>query len=253
MDNYVFEDGGVFIKNLSNEASRHGISQYRFPHNYELAGSDFTISDGTSSHRLNFVRREYLELDGKEYDYEALKIGPDVYFVRIGFNAAVADIAQGLITIVFKDSYFYGKIDGFSTDGASHTDDPDALTETGVAWVLGCGRYVSHEFTEAGKVRVRWSPIDEAFNDLPCKITKINESIFLVDVTGRVPYHTDAPVLTERYAALCDFDRMMTAGCIMGGGETPVMVSGYARFLGEANTINIPGGNQLNLDTGEFV
>jgi hypothetical protein len=100
---------------------------------------------------------------------------------------------------------------------------------------------------------VRWSPIDEAYNDFPCKITKIKELLYLVDVPGRVPSHVDAPVLTTRVISVQDYDHMLAVGCIIGGGVAPVMFSGYARYLGEPNMVNIPGGNKLNLDTGEFM
>ncbi len=52
--NYVYDDGGVYIKNLANRGEKYGISQYRFAHNYELEGGDFTISAGDKKHKLAF-------------------------------------------------------------------------------------------------------------------------------------------------------------------------------------------------------
>jgi hypothetical protein len=253
MFNYTFDDGGVYIGNLSNKAEQYGISQYRFPHNYELAGRNFSVSDGNGSHSLHFICRNYVLLDGKRFEYESLKISGAVYFVRIGYSAAVVDLEQNLITLIKGEDHFNGKIDDLHAGSAVHTDAPDDLTGTAIAWVLGCSRYMSHEFIECGSVRVRWSPVDDAHNDFQCKITKIKELLYLVDVPGRVPYHVDAPVLTTRVISVQDYDHMLTVGCIIAGGITPVMFSGYARYLGEANVVNIPGGNKLNLDTGEFM
>jgi len=238
--NYIFDDNGVYIKNLSNTAEQYGIGQYRFPHSYELAGADFIIESRGTEHRLNFTRKDFMELDGKEFPYEALKITPDVYFARIGFYSAVVDTEQNLITLITGPSYFFGKIKG--TDGAaSHEDAPDDLTGTEVSWVLGCDRFVSHEFTEAGKVRVRWSPITEAYNDNPCRITKIKDALYIADITGKTQYHVHAPVYTGRFIAIQDYERMMTVGYVTGGGMEPVMFSGYGKFPEDPNETKVPG------------
>ena len=50
---------------------------------------------------------------------------------------------------------------------------------------------------------------------------------------------------------LQDYDHMMTVGCVMGGGMTPIMISGYARFLDEENLVRIPGGAVISLDSEE--
>jgi hypothetical protein len=248
MFNYVYDQGGVYIKNLSNTADQYGIGQYRFPHNYELVGKEFTIREGDKTHRLKFLRKDAAELDGKARDFEALKLEATTYFVRLGFDVAVVDLGQGLITLIQGDEYFYGKIDGLYQESAAHADAHDEMVGTGVAWVLGCGRYTVHEFIEEGKCRVRWSPVDAAQNDHPCRATKIKGPMYLVDIKGFVPFNVCASILTERVIALQDYDHMMTVGCVMGGGMTPVMISGYARFLGEENVVHIPGGAVLRLD-----
>jgi hypothetical protein len=251
MFNHHFDQDGIYIKNLSNTGDHYGIGQYRFPHNYELVGKQFTIYDGDEKHHLNFLRKDYMELDGKGREFESLKLEATTYFVRLGFDVAVVDLDQGLITLIQKDKYFYGKIEGQYVDGAEHKDAGDEMVGTGVAWVLGCGRYVKHEYFEEGKCHVSWAPIDEAKNEHPCKATKIKGPLFLVDIKGWVPYNTCAPILTERVIMLQDYDHMMTVGCVMGGSMTPIMISGYARFLDEENLVRIPGGAVISLDSEE--
>ena len=258
MFNHVFDEGGVYIKNLSNTADQYGIGQYRFPLNYELLNQEFVISDGENRHRLHFIRKDYMELDGKGCDYEALKIEATTYFVRIGFHVAIVDLGQGLITLIQGDTYFYGKIENYEkSDGAenpAHSDAKDEMVGTAVSWVLGCERYVVHEFIEEGKCRVGWSPSETATNDHPCKATKIKEPIYLIDIKGTVPYYVCAPVLTERFIALQDYEHMLTVGCVMGGGMIPTMISGYARILDEdENVAHLIGGTSVKLDTGEVL
>ena len=244
MFNYVFDEDGVYIRNLSNSAEHHGIGQYRFPHNYELVGSGYTIYEGDRKHHLSFIRKDYMELDGKGCEYEALKIAAKIYFVRLGFNVAVVDLEQSSITLIVGETYFYGKIGSPGSSGSSeksaHTDARDEMAGTAVAWVLGCQRYVVHEFLEDGKCRVRWSPKEEEMNDHPYCATKIKEPMYLVDIKGTAPYYVCAPVLTNRFIALQDYDRMLTVGCVMGGGMIPTMISGYARFLGEESITDTP-------------
>ena len=252
MYNYKIEENGVFIKNLANTADQYGITQYRLPLNYELLGKEFTISDGESKHHLHFIRKDYMELDGKGCFYESLKIETTSFFVRLGYNIAVVDLAQNLITLIIGDEYFYGAIDNMDQAGAAHVDAPDDMVGTSISWVLGAGRYVVHEFLERAMCRVSWSPLDAAKNDHPCKVTKIRGPLYLVDVKGFVPYHTCAPIMTNRYIALQDYERMFTVGCVMGRGSEPFLISGYARFLDEGKIIRMIGGRTINTETGEI-
>ena len=232
MFNYRFDDGGVYIGNLSNMAEKYGIGQYRFAHNYELAGKDFKISDGKATHTIRIKGDKLAELDGCECQYEALKLEATTYFVRLGFNIAVFDLSNGLITLIIGDDYFYGRIEGAAIpDGAAHTGAGGDMIDTSVAWYLGCGRYVWHEFSEEGKCRVRWSPKPNLKNDLPCTATRIKYPIFLVDIKGFAPFRTDAPALLDRSIFLQDYDHMLTVGCLFCSGEAPIMVSGYAKYM----------------------
>jgi hypothetical protein len=234
MFNYSFDKNGVYIGNLSNNGEKYGITQYRFSHNYELAKKEFVLSDGATKHTLTFKCKKLAAIDGVECQYESLKLEKKTYLVRLGFNVAVVDLRQGLITLIMGKEYFYGKIEGADIpEGAAHIDAGDEMLETNVAWHLGCNRFVWHEFIEKGSVRVRWSPNPESKNDLPCKATKINYPIFLVDIEGYGPFYSDAPKLLERCIFLQDYDHMMTVGVIFAGGEIPMMVSGFAKFMGE--------------------
>jgi len=232
MFNYKFDDTGVYIGNLSNMGSKYGVSQYRFALNYELVGKELLVSDGSISHSIKFKNTKYAEFDGSEYDYEALKLEASTYFVRIGYYVAVLDYSQGLVTVICGKDYFYGKMDGTTVAaGIGHLDAGDKMLGTSVAWYLGCERYVWHEFREEGMCRVRWSPKPALKNDLPCKALVVKYPIFLVDITGYGPFRTDAPAVLERSVFLQDYDHMLTVGCLFGGGETPIMVSGYAKFM----------------------
>ena len=108
--NYVYDDGGVYIKNLANCGEKYGIGQYRFAHNYELAGKDFTITAGDREYKLAFRSKTNVVFEGKEYAYECLKLELNTYFVRFGLNVAVVDLEQRLVTLILGDEYIYGAI-----------------------------------------------------------------------------------------------------------------------------------------------
>ena len=243
MFNYKFDDGGVYIGNLSNMGEKYGVGQYRFARNYELVGKEFKISDGKTSHVIKFKCTKKAELDGHECEYESLKLTLTTYFIRLGYNIAVFDFKQGLVTLISGDDYFHSKIEGATIpDGAAHVDAGLDMIGTSVAWYLGCSRFVWHEFLEEGKCRVRWSPKTGHMHDHPCKATKIDYPVFLVDVKGYAQFRTDAPALLDRAVFLQDYEHMMTVGCLFVGGETPIMVSGFAKFMDDAEVESVAAG-----------
>ena len=247
MFNYTYDETGVHIGNLSNYGEKYGITQYRFPHSYEFAGKEFKISDGSAQHTLTFVCKENAAIDGEPCKYEALKLTTTCYLVRLGFNAAVIDLRQGRITLICGKDYFYGKIEGFeAAEDAGHVDGGDDLVETNVAWYLGVDRCVWHEYLDKDTVRVRWTPHTESVMESPYKVTKIDYPVYLVDVEDYGPFFSDAPKLLERTLFLQDYDHMMTVGIIWAGGEIPMMVSGFAKFMDvdeDAATGDIAGGS----------
>lgn len=247
MFNYTFDKGGVYIGNLANYGDKYGVTQYRFAHNYELRNKEFVLCDGDKKHTLTFKCKKYAAIDGVVEEYECLKLAVKTFLVRIGHkNVAVVDLAQGLVTLIMDREYFFGKIEGFEVpEGAEHKEVPDALIETNVAWFLGSERFAQHEFIEAGSVRTRWSPHPESYVDNPAKIIDIAHPIYLVDIEGYGPYYSDCPPVLERAIYLQDYDHMMTVGILFNGGETPMMVSGYAKFMDieeDGGDINQVGG-----------
>ena len=235
--NYVYDDGGVYIKNLANSAEKYGIGQYRFPHNYELAGKNFTIAAGKKEYELAFKCNKNVVFEGKEQVYECLKLELNTYFVRFGLHVAVVDLEQRLVTLILGDEYIHGTIGGpdqkcnGGCSEASHGCAGDDMVGTNVAWILGCGRFTAQDFHEAGKCRVAWSPRDKEPFEQPCKTTRIKGPIYLIDINGSVHQGVCAPFFTNRVIMLQDYDHMMTVGCVLGTGFDPILVSGYAKFL----------------------
>jgi hypothetical protein len=235
--NYVYDDGGVYIKNLANCGEKYGISQYRFAHNYELAGKNFNIRAEDKVFKLAFKCKKNVVFEGKEFTYECLKLELNTYFVCFGLNVAVVDLEQCLATLILGDEYIYGAIgcpdQKLKSDCSQdiHGSAGDDMVGTHVAWVLGCGRFTAQDFCEAGKCRVAWSPRENEPYEQPCKATKIKGPIYLVDIKGRVHQGVCAPFFTNRVIMLQDYDHMMTVGCVMGQGFDPILISGYAKFL----------------------
>jgi hypothetical protein len=235
--NYVYDDGGVYIRNLANSGEKHGISQYRFAHNYELAGKGFTIAAGDKEYKLAFKCKQNIVFEGKEYAYECLKLELNTYFVCFGLNVAVVDLEQGLVILTLGDEYIYGAIGcpdqklECSSSQAGHGCAGDDMVGTNVAWILGCDRFTAQDFYEAGKCRVAWSPRENEPYEQTLNVTRIKGAIYLVDIKGRVHQGVCAPFFTNRVIMLQDYDHMMTVGCVMGQGFDPIMISGYAKFL----------------------
>jgi hypothetical protein len=235
--NYIYDDNGVYIKNLANSGEKYGISQYRFPRNYELAGKDFTITAANGAYTLAFTCKKNVVFEGKEYACECLKLELNTYFVCFGLNVAVIDLEQRLATLILGDEHIHGamelpdqksRVGGSDAGQGSSGDD---MVGTNVAWILGCGRFTTQDFHEAGTCRVAWSPRENEPFDQPCKATRIKGPIYLVDIRGSVHQGVCAPFFTNRVIMLQDYDHMMTVGCVMGKGFDPIMISGYAKFL----------------------
>jgi hypothetical protein len=228
--NYAYDDGGVYIKNLANSGENYGIGQYRFAHNYEFAGRDFTIAAEDKEYKLAFKGRKVAEFEGKQYPYECLKLELNTYFVCFGLNVAVVDLEQGLVTVILGDQYIHGTIRSTESP-AGHGSAGDDMVGTEVAWILGCGRFTTQNFYEEGKCRVGWSPRENEPYEQPCRATRIKGPMYLADIKGRVHQGVCAPFFTTRAIMLQDYDHMMTVGCVMGEGFDPILISGYAKFL----------------------
>ena len=231
--NLTYDENGVYIRNLANTADKLGVGQYCFALNYELVGSEFAVADKSGTHKLTFVDRETVIFNDAEYAYECLKLEKNTYFVRFGLNVLVLDIEQRLATLILDSGTVSGVIlsSGHQSPETGHADAGGDMVGTRVRWILGCGRYVDHDYFAEHKVRAAWSAKSEQTEVLPCKAVKIKGPIYLVDIAGSIPKDVCAPSSLNRVIMLQDYDHMMLVGCIMGTGVTPVMISGYAGFL----------------------
>lgn len=232
MSNMTFDKGGVYIKSLANDGKKYGVSQYRFAHNFELAGKELKFKAEGKEHTLNFLCGKNVEFDGKKYGYEALKLSKEIYFVLFGKICGVVDLEQDYVTLIDGDEYMQGST-GCSCCGGKpvHVPAGDKMVGTNVAWILGVGRYTCQEFSAEGKCKVSWSPRDNDQDEYDCKALEIKYPMFLVDIKGGVRACVTAPFFTERVVMLQDYDHMMTVGCLFQKGGDPVMFSGYAKFL----------------------
>lgn len=112
--NLIYDEGGVYIRNLANTADKHGIGQYCFARNFELAGSGYVISDGSAEYKCVFINRETMTLNDAEHYYECLKLVNSTYFVRFGTDVLVLDLEQQMATLILngknsvRRSLFFG-------------------------------------------------------------------------------------------------------------------------------------------------
>jgi hypothetical protein len=75
--------------NLANTAEKYGIGEYRFAHNYELAGKNLTVVADGKEYPVKFTDCEKAEFGGKKVEWEAEKLNATLYFVRLGADSAV--------------------------------------------------------------------------------------------------------------------------------------------------------------------
>ncbi len=231
MSNMVFDKGGVYISNLANNAEQLGIGQYRFPFNFELAGKNFTIKAEDGEYDISFICGRELEFRGKKYLYECQKLEKTTYFILFSSIAGVVDLGQGYITLIDGDKYISGPVCPCAEGKNAPACAGDDMVGTYVSWILGCGRFMTQEFSAPGKCVVSWSPREGDRDELDCRATKIKGPIYLVDIRGPVRTGVCAPFFTDRVIMLQDYDHMMTVGCVMGKGFDPISVAGYAEFL----------------------
>lgn len=228
--NYIYDDGGVYIKNLANSGEQHGITQYRYPLNFELVGKTITAAADGKEYTLDFDCRKRLTFQGGHIPYQCLKCAPGLYFVLFGSDVAVVDFNGGAVTLILEGEFILAAMKG--VPGAkAHTWAGDGMVDTNVRWVLGCGRYVNQHFVSADKIAASWAPRDEKVAENPYKAVKVGGPYYLVDMKSDVLKNTCAPFFTDHVILLQDYDRCMAFGCVMGKGFDPMMVTAYAKFL----------------------
>ena len=222
--NYVFDDNGIYIRNLANNGDELGIAQYRFPHNYELIGKEFKVAGNTITIKCRF----FAEVNGAECKYECEKLEKDMYFVQLGLDCAVLDLEKGQAALVLGGEVIVGAIEGIGTEAPAFAG--DEMVETDVLWIMGCGRYIEQEFISADTVRTAWAPRDEKKADNSYKAVKFRNSFYFVVAESGDLKNVCAPFFTRRVALLEDYERCMAVGSVMGEGFDPIVVSAYANF-----------------------
>ena len=181
----VDKDGyyGIFKQKPSFE----GLSRYRPPFNYELAGKQFMlIMDNEDNYVVNFVSGTYLEwstFDSKElkrYSYECTKIDDITYFVNFEYREGesrvnptlILDFEQRLVTIVktrvrfnakyptMTDAdYSFGAIatDGFPLPSIRHGYTTDLVGKR-IHWHYAPDTEIIHVYYSPNAIRITFPP-----------------------------------------------------------------------------------------------
>ena len=219
--------------NMTNDGSRYGLTQYRWPFDFELAGRTLTLSAGERDYRLEFQDREFVTCDGVLSQYQALKLGGEVHFAVFGetLAAAVLDFGQGVA--VFRPDgaaeWVSCRIAGCGDGTAPLPERTDEMTGTHVKWVFGCGRWIEHEYLPEGRCRCVWSPRADRARTWPAQCVKLGGGRYLAEVDGTSPFRTDTPQGYSTLILVQDYDRLLTVGCIYSPTLNDFqMISGYA-------------------------
>ena len=220
--------------NKTNDGSRYGLTQYRWPLDYELAGRSFTLSSARGSFSLAFRDREFVDCDGVLSQYQALKLDADTHFAVFGETLAVAvlDLKNDVAALRpdGRDVWRFCRIE--DPDRGSTASLPvltDEMTGTHVRWNFGAGRYVEQRCQSSSECRCVWSPRTDRPRTLPAAYIRLGENKYLTEVDGTSPFRTDMPQSFSKLILAQDYDRLLTVGCVY----SPVlnefrMISGYA-------------------------
>ena len=145
--------------NKTNDGSRYGLTQYRWPLDFELAGRDFILASDEGELCLRFQDREFVDCGGVLSQYQALKLDGDTHFAVFGetLAAAVLDLERGTAALKPDGAadWVFCRIDGF--DEGDGTAPLPALTGemagTHGKWVFGCERFIELEYLPDGQMR----------------------------------------------------------------------------------------------------
>lgn len=218
--------------NKTHDGKKYGMTQYRWPLDFELAGRTFVLRSENAVYELAFQDKEFVECNGALSQYEALKLDADLHAVFFGetITAAVLDLERGtaVISAAEQGKYDFCRIDGFDTESElpAYTDE---MTGTHVRWFFGCERFMEHEYLADGKAVCAWSPRTDRPRVSPATCIKLTDGKYLVELNRCSPLHTDMPQGFSKIILLQDWQRLLTVGCIY----SPVLnefrlVSGYA-------------------------
>lgn len=225
--NHVFDDNGIYIRNLANNGEKLGVGQYRFPHNFELVGKTLVIKADGKEYTLAFECRKNVLFNGVKLCYECEKLEHGMYGVRFGYNFAAIDMENDQAVIALED----GSVAAGGMNGAEAPKFAgDGMVGTNVRWILGVNRYIRQEFVAADKVKSAWTPSLDRVQENEYKAIKLRDSFFFVVSKSGDCKNADVPFFTRRVVLLEDYERCMCTGAIFGEGFEPITVCGYARF-----------------------
>ena len=218
--------------NKTHDGKNYGMTQYCWPHDFELAGRTITLRSDARSYVLRFQDREFIECGGVLSQYEALKLDSDLHVVFFGetITTAVLDLAGGTAVISSGEAgqYDFCRVDGFdgSAELPSYTDE---MTGTHVRWYFGCERYMEHEYLPDGKCRCAWTPRIDRPRTAPAAYIRLAEGKYLVELNRCSPRNTDMAQGFSKIVLVQHWMHLLTVGCIYN----PVinefrLVSGYA-------------------------
>ncbi len=218
--------------NITHDGKKYGITQYRWAHDYELAGRTFVLRSAQAAYELKFLDKEFVECGGVLSQYEALKLDSDLHAVFFGetITTAVLDLARGpaVISTGEAGTYDFCRVDGFA-ENVELPGYTDEMTGTHVRWYFGYERYMEHEYMDDGKCRCVWSPRTDRPRMAPASYVKLSDGKYLVELNRCSPFQTDMPQGFTKVVLVQDWVHLLTVGCIYN----PIinefrLVSGYA-------------------------
>ena len=219
--------------NMTNDGRDYGITQYRWPLDFELAGRALTLRSEEKTYCLRFQDREFIDCDGTLSQYEAIKLDADLHVVFFGetLAAAALDLARGTaaIRIGAEGPWDFCRVEGFGDGAAELPSYTDEMAGTHVRWCFGCERYMEHDYLPGGRCRSVWSPRADRVREVNAQYIRLSEGKYLVELDRTPPYRTDTPQGFSKVLLAQDWARLLTVGCIYSPTLNEFrLVSGYA-------------------------
>ena len=219
--------------NLTNDGSRYGLTQYRWPLDFELAGKTLTLRAGETAYCLDFKDKEFVDCGGVLSQYQALKLGSEVHFAVFGATLAVAALDFEHGTAALKPDgaadWVFCRIENCGDGAAPLPALTDEMTGTCVKWVFGCERWIEHKYLPDGRCRCVWSPRTDRARTWPATCVKLGEGRYLAEIDGTSPFRTDMPQGCSKLILAQDYDRLLAVGCVYSPTLNDFqMISAYA-------------------------
>ena len=222
--------------NFTHNGAALGMTQYRAPLCYELAGRRFTLCGEKGAVTLSFRDRQWIDRSEpgsqqtRPSQYEALKLADGLYFVVFGeqISVLVLDLQANRAVLTGESEAAFCTIDGELPSGEA-PGFTDEMAGTHARWVFGCDRYLELTHVSRDKVKCIWSPRTDRERTLRAESIRIRPSAFLLELDGTSPFLTDMPQGYSRVFLLQDYDHLLTVGCFYSPVLNDFMtVTGYA-------------------------